>query len=377
MHGIDFSSSLYLGFEHGSDELAPWKRLTLGRPVALREFDAARLVAGQLAALTGSAAGCLLPSTLHLFWDLLGFLSRQTAIEILMDAASYPILHWCAEHWASRGVPLRRFAAGDDAALGRALACVARRARPVVLCDGFVPCAERQPPLARYAALAAARGGWLVLDDTQALGVRGRRAGSAAGDGSAAAPYGRGGGGSLPYHDLAGDHVVVGASLAKAFGVPVALLAGSVPLVEAFEAASATREHTSPPSIAVVRAAQHALELNDRVGEARRQRLWHLVRRLRARSAAIGRPLRGGDFPVQCLPMAAGEDVRLIHRRLRERGVFVVPTRPRFSADDERRARLALVVNATHRAADIDRAVEAIDGVLSSAPRRAPMEAAP
>ena len=47
-----------------------WEALTLGRPAALQEPPDADAVASELARLQGCEAGALLPSTLHLFWDL-------------------------------------------------------------------------------------------------------------------------------------------------------------------------------------------------------------------------------------------------------------------------------------------------------------------
>ncbi len=58
-------------------------------------------------------------------------------------------------------------------------------------------------------------GGLLVIDDTQALGILGRNPGQDA-------PYGRGGGGSLRRANIQGPDILVGASLAKGFGVPIA-----------------------------------------------------------------------------------------------------------------------------------------------------------
>src|SRR5262245_35223551 len=247
---LDFTSSLYLGLRHGSREIEPWDALTLGRPAALQEPGEAVATARELATLVGCAAGVLLPSTFHLFWDLLRVLSRGP-IEIYMDAATYPIARWSAEHWAGQGVPLLPFPRHDAQWLARLLR-QRSGARPLVLCDGVCPGNNSQPPLSDYAALAERHGGWLVIDDTQGLGVFGHSQ-------SPAAPYGLGGGGSLQRHGITGPHIIVGASLAKGFGVPVALLAGGDSLLRRFERESASREHMSPPSMAEIQAARHAL----------------------------------------------------------------------------------------------------------------------
>jgi 8-amino-7-oxononanoate synthase len=350
---LDFSSSLYLGLRHGSHSLAPWDELTLGRPAALQEPAAARAAALELAALVGCPAGTLVPSTFHLFWDVLGVLSAEP-IEIHMDAATYPIARWGAEHWAGKGVPLHTFARHDAQQLAQRLTRRRPGTRPVVLCDGVSPGRTGQPPLADYAVLARQHGGWLLIDDTQALGVWGRSAGPAA-------PYGLGGGGSLQRHGLRGDHVAVGASLAKGLGVPVALLAGSSALLRRFEQHSASREHMSPPSMAVIQAARHALAVNREHGDSLRLRLWRAVRRLRAHLAALGLASRGDDFPVQTLATPPGADIPRLHAELLHRGVRTVLHRDRGGG-----AQLSFIVCASHGPAHIDRAMAVLGQALQN-----------
>ncbi len=351
---LDFSSSLYLGLRHGSHCLEPWDELTLGRPAALQEPAAARAAAGELAALVGCPAGTLLPSTFQLFWDVLGVLSTDR-IEIHMDAATYPIARWGAEYWAGKGVPLHTFARHDAQHLAQRLARRPPGTRPVVLCDGVSPGSTGQPPLAAYAALAQQHGGWLLVDDTQALGVWGHSAGPTA-------PYGLGGGGSLPRHGIRGHHIAVGASLAKGLGVPVALLAGSSALLQRFEQHSASREHMSPPSMAVIQAARHALAVNREHGDSLRAHLWRAVRRLRAHLAALNLSTQGGDFPVQTLHAPPDTNIPRLHAELLRRGVRTVLHRDRGGG-----GRLSFIVCASHGPAHIDRAMAVLGQALRHA----------
>ena len=212
---LDFTSALYLGFQHPSGSALPWDALTLGCPASLQEPPGAIAVATELAALQGCEAATMLPSTLHLFWDLFGVLSRRDAM-IYIEATTYPIARWGVQRGASLGTPVYTFAPGDAAGLERLIGCTpGHHCRPLIVCDGLRPGSDQQPPLVQYATLAARHGGCLVLDDTQALGVLGHGA-------QPAAPLGWGGGGSLRHYALGGAHILVGASLAKAFGVPVA-----------------------------------------------------------------------------------------------------------------------------------------------------------
>jgi len=354
---LDFTSSLYLGLRHESDSLEPWDQLTLGRPAALQEDCEAVAAAEELAALVGCAAGTLLPSTFHLFWDLFGVL-RRDPIAIYMDIATYPIARWGAQHWAGRGVPVQSFTRHDAGRLARLLG-QRGNVRPVVLCDGFCPGSRSQPPLSDYAALALQHGGWLVIDDTQSLGVYGHGP-------SPSAPYGIGGGGSLRRHGLTGAHIIVGASLAKGFGVPVALLAGSAALLRRFRRESASREHMSPPSQAAIKATRHALAVNRMKGEGLRMQLWRAVHRLRAGLSALHLVTQGGVFPVQTLTSPASVDLVRLHHQLLRRGVRTVLHRDRGNG-----ASLSFVVTAVHTAMHIDRALAQVAHAM-----RAPVEPA-
>lgn len=344
----DFTDARYLGLRHASWELPGWPALTLGRPAVLVDPPGALGTAAALAQLTGSAAATLLPSTLHLFWDLLRQLARRARSVLLLDAGSYPILHWAADGAAAVGARVQRFAHHDAATLAPLATRVARAGlRPVIVCDGFCTGCNRAAPLADYARIAAASGGVLVLDDTQALGVLGRAP-------SASCPYGHGGGGSLRWHGLAGDHIVVGASLAKGFGAPLAVLAGSGERVARFVQGSTTRMHCSPPSVASVQAARAALAGNARLGSHWRARLLRLVLRLRTAVARAGFDAVGTlPFPVQSFIARTATTpaaLRRLAQRLRDCGVQALLT----CGCQGPTPRLSFLVTARHRAADID-----------------------
>ncbi len=353
----DFTSALYLGLRHPSASLPGWPALTLGRPAALAEPRGAWDVAAALAQLQGTAAATLLPSTLHLFWDLLRQLARQSSSVLLLDAGAYPILHWAAEGAGAAGAQVRRFAHHDVAALAPLAAQAAQAGlRPIIVCDGFCPGCNRAAPLQAYARIAAAGGGTLVLDDTQALGVLGRGP-------SDECPYGHGGGGSLRWHGLAGAPVIVGASLAKGFGAPLAALSGSAALIAQFVHDSPTRLHCSPPSMASIQAAQAALLANAQTGARWRARLLRLVQRLRAIVVRAGLDVVGTlPFPVQSfLSRHAPGPAALAHllRRLQLGGVRALLTRGCLGLAP----RLSFVITARHCNAQIDRI-----GALLAAP---------
>lgn len=278
----DFTSALYLGMRHPAQSLPAWDELTLGKPAALEPVPGEPELGGALARLMDCEAACLLPSSLHLFWDLFGWLARAR-VALLVDSAAYPVARWGAERASAQGVPVQCFGhcnAAQAAAMAQRIR--ERGRRPVILSDGYTPGDAAAPPLAAYADIADSSGGLLLLDDTQALGVLGVE-----------------GGGSVAEHGLGGGPVLVGASLAKGFGAPLAVLAGPRKMLGSFMAASATRVHCSPPSVAAIAAGRCALEANRRVGRTLRKRLRERIAQLQAALAARGIACMGGEFPVQ------------------------------------------------------------------------------
>jgi 8-amino-7-oxononanoate synthase len=259
-------------------------------PAALQEPPGAPALARELAQLQGCEAATLLPSTLHLYRDVFGLLARGEIVArpaLLIDAAAYPIARWGAEWAALRGVPVRQFRHGDVPQLDR----LARQLRhdgcvPVVLADGYTPGDAWPPPLRAYMDIVAPLGGWLVLDDTQALGV-----------------LGPDGGGSVRLHGLQGMPLLAGASLAKGLGAPLAALAGPAQAIAAFERHSESRMHASPPPVAVIAAAHAALRINARDGARLRRTLQARISQLRRALAAARLACHGGAFPVQLVPL--------------------------------------------------------------------------
>ncbi len=357
---LDFTSALYLGLSHPSSSLRPWARFTMGVPAAVNSPPDAQALAQSLARLQGCERGSLGTSTLHLFWDLFGMLADRP-VEVYLDDGAYPIARWGVERAAARGVPVHTFSHHNPAALQRRMKENAHARRlPCVVADGFCPGCGKSAPLATYLDCARASDGCLIFDDTQALGIFGYSPGPRA-------PYGRGGGGSLPRIQIRGADVLVVSSLAKAFGSPVAVLAGSNAVVEGFESNSKTRVHCSPPSIAVMRAVEHALAINNQHGDALRLRLAHLVARFRQHAAQAGFNFSGGLFPVQMLLPSANVDAVALHERLLELGIRTVL----LGSRDGGGARLGFIVTARHTPGDIDFAVTGLSTALRPIRNRA------
>jgi 8-amino-7-oxononanoate synthase len=346
---LDFASSLYLGLGHPKGTLRSWARLTTGVPAALAEPPGAVSLSRRLAALTGCESAVIAPSTLHLFFDVIEIL-RPLHGSILVEAGTYPVAVWGVERAASRGMTVRLVGHHDPDHL---LALVRRSRRtkpPLVVADGVCVDCGKPAPIDAYAAIVARRGGLLVVDDTQGLGLFGRQP-------AIGQPWGVGGGGTAVWHGLAREPtLVLASSLAKGFGAPLAVLAGSSALVRRFASSADTRVHASPPSAAAIAGATAALDVNARDGDARRRRLLENIAAFRNGAAELGLEVQGGMFPVQSLPAIGAADPATAHRMLAELGIRAV-LRKTSAAEIV----LTVVIRANHRRPQIVRLLEALE----------------
>ena len=332
-----FASALYLGLAHGSAELRPWRSLPAGAPAALVPPAGSGRVARHLASLVGTEAATPAVSTLHLFWDLFGQVRRRP-LRILADEHLYPVGRWGIERAAAAGVPCSSFPHQDARSLARRLES-GRRLPPLVVTDGLCPDCGRVPPLDRYLALVEEHRGWLLLDDSQALGL-----------------LGPGGGGSPAFRGISSPRLLVLSSLAKSFGAPLAVLAGSRERIGAFLRESETLVYSSPPSVAAIRAAEAALAINRERGDALRARLAERVIRFRAGLRNAGLASACGLSPVQNLEIPSGLDPEALWRRLWASGIRAVLRRGKCRPGPF----LTFLLRADHTPEEIDRAVEAL-----------------
>jgi 8-amino-7-oxononanoate synthase len=183
----------------------------------------------------------------------------------------------------------------------------------------------------------------LLLDDTQAIGVLGADAGPGR-------PFGLGGGGSVRNAGTRHDRIVAVASLAKAFGAPLACIAGPARTVVEL-ATTGSALHSSPPSAVDIAAAAAALASNDAGGDRLRARLATRVRVLRGRAAEHGLVLVGGMFPVQSTGPVRTDLGRRLLARLAADDVHAVLRRTCGGG-----SAVTLVVTVAHHRSEVDRA---------------------
>jgi 8-amino-7-oxononanoate synthase len=334
---LDFTSALYLGMRHPSRSLPGYDALTTGRPAVLGRPNVSTEVARRLSLLLGCERGVLARSTFHGLWDVLALLGGPE-VTVLRDRAAYPITEWATMRAAAAGARVTDFRHHRSDDLARKLGSFPGT-RAVVVTDGWCPGCGRAAPLAEYAAVVAAHDGWLVVDDTQALGVLGPN-----------------GAGSLAQQRLDRRRVIVVSSLAKGFGVPITLIAGPVREIATIEQEGEHQTHSSPPTVPELHAAYRALRINEVCGDRLRARLADLVRRFRRLVRATGLAIRTALFPVQSIDIPTASAAAELSRELLRCGVQTVVQGARCRPG----AGLTFVITARHRAVDIDRAARAL-----------------
>src|SRR6266487_3621373 len=224
---IDFTSSLYLGMRHSSNELLGWQQLTTGVPAALYEFRRSEQISQQIAQLQGLEKGISAPSTLHLYWDLYGFLSTQQIV-VFVDEKIYPVSKYGIERLIVKKIPIHLFRHLDANHLSELVERKLQKFKlPIILTDGWCPQCGRPAPIKDYSEILKPFKGNIIIDDTQAFGILGERRSNAV--------YGNDGGGILKWLDVNDQNIITITSLAKAFGVPMAVISGNATFISAFK----------------------------------------------------------------------------------------------------------------------------------------------
>lgn len=311
---LHFDSAHYLDLPTHPRRI-PRLPVATGMPSVLYEPPAARAVAAQLAAMQGQEAAFTATSTLHLLWDCLEWV-RQTNQQVLLAADSYPLIQGLVQ----RLIPAARLHTfHDTATLAQTLAHIPRTTGVTVVADSWQQRTNRVFALRECLTLLEARRGWLILDDTQTIGLLGSNP-------TPTQPFGQGGGGLLPWAGIRSQRVIVIASLAKALGTPLAVISGTNAIIQTLRTHSMTRTYCSPPSPWLSEHALHALAQHAAWGDWLRQRLLRNIRAYQAGLRQIGISHPAPLFPVQHLPLPHPWQCKALYQTLRRRGIRTLIT---------------------------------------------------
>lgn len=339
---IDFTSSLYLGMKHSSNELNGWQQLTTGVPAALWEHCLAAQVGNYVAGVQGLEKGLTAPSTLHLYWDLFDFLGNQPVV-VFIDEKVYPVSRYGIEKLLLRNIPIHTFRHFDAAHVAALIKKNCTRPKmPIIVSDGWCPACGSAAPLRQYAGMVKPLKGWVIVDDTQAFGILG--AGK-----QRTKPYGKGGGGLLQWQSLQADTIITIVSLAKGFGVPLSVISSTRAFIGSFARHSETRLNSSPVSLAHLQAAMNAFRINRLEGDGRRAALWRNICLLRALLQKAGIAVQGGIFPVQTIHCRSRQQAIMLWEELKKNNIRTVLITPH----GEQQPVLSIILHSDHTSGDI------------------------
>lgn len=309
--------------------------------------------------MVGQQGALVYPSTTHIALDVIPLLAGGSGL-ILVDERAYPISLEGVNAAACRGARILRFPHNDFRALERALEDNRRFPDKVIVCDGVYPAGGYQAPLNEYSNLGRVHDAVLYVDDAHGFGLVGERP-------TRAMPFGTGGGGTPKHQNITGGNLVHVGGFSKAFGVPVAFVAGPRGFIDYLRDITSTYTHSSPPAIPNLAAALAVVRLNSVSGDANRRHLVEKVRLFRNRLKQYDISLTSDPFfPVQTLWFDNPSYTEVVARKLRQNGIWVVLQL--WPAEHPNGAAIRFVITAQHSRADIDAAATRIAQCLLSFP---------
>ncbi|MFU6444208.1 8-amino-7-oxononanoate synthase [Pseudomonas aeruginosa] len=211
----------------------------------------------------------------------------------------------------------------------------------LVVTDGVFSMDGNLADLPALAAVAQARGAWLMVDDAHGFG-----------------PLGSSGGGIVEHFGLGQEQVpVLIGTLGKGFGTAGAFVAGSEELIETLIQYARPYIYTTSQPPAVACATLKSLELLRRESW-RRQHLAALIARFRRGAEALGLTLMDSFTPIQPILVGGSRQAVALAGMLRARGIMVGAIRPPTVPANS--ARLRVTLSAAHSEAQVDRLLEAL-----------------
>ncbi len=270
-----------------------------------------------------------------------GYLSNIAGFQALAATVTFDAVFYDSQsHYsltdflALLQAPAIAFAHADPDDLRRRLRAHARPGQDIlVVSNGVFPLMGEIAPVPAYLEAAAPYEAWVWLDDSHGVGVLG--------------PQGRG---TYEHYGLAGERLLFGGTLSKAFGSFGGIIPGPAAFIRTIRAGHVMNGATSPTSSAAAWALT-SIDLIRQHPEWRAQ-LRENARRLKAGLRALGIPVDDSPLPIAAWTLDPPEEMDRIQRALMDRGICIQRAYyPGAGAGGV----LRVVVFSSHTAAQIDR----------------------
>lgn len=237
------------------------------------------------------------------------------------------------------GAPVIRFAHADTADLERVIAeHQGTYRRALCITDGVFSMDGDIAPLDEIYEITSKHGIMLMVDDAHGEGV-----------------MGKGGRGIVDHFHLHGKVDIEVGTLSKAFGVVGGLVAGKVAIVEWLRQRGRPFLFSSavtPPDVAATIAAVDLLEESTELVD----RLWSNARFFKDEMKGLGFDTGMSVTPITPVMLGEAPLAQQFSRELFEEGVFAMPLG--FPTVPRGKARIRVMISATHSQADLEQALE-------------------
>jgi 7-keto-8-aminopelargonate synthetase-like enzyme len=279
-----------------------------------------------------------------------GYLSNMAGVQALHEAGVFNAVfvdessHFCVHDAAmATGVPVHRFAHLDPEDLEKQLKeNLAPSQKPLLLSDGVFPTLGRIAPLPEYVQVLEAYDGTLWLDEAHAVGILG--------------PHGRG---TYDHYGLAGERLLFGGTLSKAFGGFGGIVPGPKAFIDRVRSGPVMIAASAPPS-PVAAATLAGIERVQSHPEWR-ERIWANARQLKQGIRGLGFEVEDTDVPIAAFALDSAAEMQRAHHELMERGIAIQYSHYQGAGAD---GVLRVVVFSTHTEAQIARLIEELARVV-------------
>lgn len=330
---FDFASCNYLGFDCEQDTLLEagvraakaWGMHT-SRARLMGYHELFVHIEKKLASFIGVPDTLLFPNTTLTSIGIIPALLRDGDV-IILDKSAHATMYQAAQMARDKGAILKSFPQGDMSALEKLLQSHHHCPRKMVCVDGvysmtgdYASLTELIPLVKKYDAL-------LYIDDGHGFGFIGEQP-------DQDHPYGQKGNGIVNYHGVSSEHTLYVAGTAKGLAAAAAFAAVTPDMKEFLMAYARPLDYTHPSTPFSLGVLDAALDLLQKVGEARRAEVHRLtillVNGLREMGFLV---MNQTLFPIISVWAGNTETLVAASQYLYQKGIFLTtcpyPTMPR------------------------------------------------
>ena len=279
-----------------------------------------------------------------------GYLSNLAGVQALADIDPFDVVfvdehsHYCVIDAAmASGTPVHRFAHLEPDDLRRNLEQhLGPSQRPLLMTDGLFPVYGRIPPVSEYLEILEPYDGTLWLDDAHPVGILG--------------PNGRG---TYDHFGVAGQRLLFGGTLSKAFGGFGGIIPGTADFVHRVRRGPVMIGAGAPPN-PVAAATLAGIEMVT-ANPQWRERLWANARRLKSGIRGLGLEVEDDHVPIVAFAVGDAETMNRTQQELMARGIAIQYVLYQGSGPE---GVLRMTVFSTHTDEHIDRLIDELGRVL-------------